>query len=151
MSEPLTALLARAETLAGSDARARLQWIEDVATAAEAEALGEDGAQGALHLRAALGAFVRFAGLTDAQRSDPRTQAELSALVRTLLARGTLALYRALAAHYDALVVARAPHRAACAAMRDAFREAAQAVERGEEVSEETRARMRAAQDSLSG
>lgn len=148
-TERLTALLAQGPSLADGDLRARLQWIEDAAGAAEALELDDDGKQGALHLRAALGAFVRFSQLPEDERATPRAQLELDLLVRTLLARGVLGLYRALAASYDALVRARAPHRAACAELRDAFREAAAAVERGEAVSVQTRERIGRASASL--
>lgn len=148
-TQKLEELLAAAPDVATRGLRERLQWLEDAAAAAEQAELGDEGAAGALHLRAALGAFVRFSQADAATHNDPRAIAELDALVRMLLARGTLALYRALADHYDDLVHERAPHRAACAEVRDAFREAARAVERGEAVSAATRARLASARASL--
>ena len=133
MTAPALEDLLIAGATPSADLHARLQWLEDAAAAAEAADLGDDGRVGALHLRAALGAIVQWTR----GPQDPATLVELDAVVRLLIARGTLALYRALAAAYAALVDARAPHRAACVEAKDAYLALARAVEKGTPVGDD--------------
>lgn len=145
-------LLLAARDLDKLDLRARLQWLEDAATAAEALDLGDEGKQGALHLRAALGAVIKWghaqkAGGTSAPAKED--VAQLEALLRTLIARGTVGLYRALAAAWDELARERPPHRTACIEVRDAFREAARAVETGAPVPQSVREKLEGARASV--
>ena len=120
--------LLAARDLGGADLRARLQWIEDTAAAADDACLDDDGKTAALHLRAALGAIVQWSRGSQ----EPSSLVQLDAVVRTLMARAQLGLLRSLANGYDALVQAKAPHRAACAEARDALRALARALEKGE-------------------
>lgn len=130
-SRALEAVLLQVQDLGGAPLRTRLQWIEDAAAAVDASVvagdLGDDGKTAALHLRAALGAIVRWSQ-SDKQ---PDSLVELDAIVRTLLARAQLGVLRGLAAFYDELVDERAPHRAACVEASDALLEIARAVEKG--------------------
>ncbi len=147
-SDPLLRLeqkLLEAKSLGTADLKTRLQWIEDAAIAADDAALDDDGHTAALHLRAALGAIVKWSQ----GPKDPSTLVELDALVRTLMARAQLGLLRSLANSYDALVEARAPHRAACVEARDALRAMARALERGEPVPAEVNARFERIRQSL--
>jgi hypothetical protein len=114
-------------SLGQADLRTRLAWLEATVLAADAVDLDDEGRAGARHLRAALGAIVRW---SQGDR-DPATLVELDAVVRTLLARGTVGLLRSLAAGYAALVKARAPHRGSCAEARDALLALARSVEQG--------------------
>jgi hypothetical protein len=130
-SRALEAVLLQVQDLAGAPLRVRLQWIEDAAAAVDASVaagdLGDDGKSAALHLRAALGAIVKWSQ----GDKKPDSLVELDAIVRTLLARAQLGLLRGLAAFYDDLVDERAPHRAACVEAREALLEIARAVEKG--------------------
>lgn len=137
--------LAAAHTLGGADIRARLLWLEQAAALAESAGLDEEGRQGALHLRAALGAIVAWSR----GPRDHQSVVALDALVRTLLARGTLALLRALAGRYAQLAKARAPHRGVCAELRDLLEELARTVERGEPAPDDLVDRLKRLQDAL--
>ncbi|HEY1100462.1 MAG TPA: hypothetical protein VGF99_16095 [Myxococcota bacterium] len=128
--ERLQAVLLEANALGPADLRTRLMWIEKAAAAADAVALeadDDDINSGALHLRASLGAIVKWSQGDKA----PDTLVELDAIVRTLLTRAQLGLLRGLAGIYDALVDERAPQRATCAALRDALLAFAKHVEKG--------------------
>jgi hypothetical protein len=122
--------LLEVRSLGTADLRTRLRWLEATALAADALDLDDEGRAAATHLRAALGAIVAWSQ----GDKDPSTLVQLDAVVRTLLARGTVGLLRSLAHHYDVLVDERAPHRPACVEARDALTEMARAVERGEPV-----------------
>ena len=127
MSSSLEDLMAAAPP-PDADVRKRLQWIEDVAGATEAADLGEVGATAALQLRAALGTMVKWSQ----GPQTPESTVELEALVRLLLARGTLGIYQALAASYDEM--ARTGPRATAVAAgeaREVFLKLAQSVESG--------------------
>lgn len=137
--------LLAARDLGTADLRARLQWIEDTAAAASDAGLDEEGQSAALHLRAALGAIVKWSQ----GPKEPDSLVGLDALVRTLLARAQLGLLRSAAAAYDALVDARVPHRAACIEARDALRGLARAVEKGEPPSPDVAARLERVRASL--
>lgn len=143
----LEELLVAAGDLDKLDLRARLQWLEDAAHAAEALELGDEGKQGALHLRAALGAIVKWSQGPDTTSKE--SVAQLDVLVRALMTRGLLGLYRALADAWDTLARERAPHRAACIEVRDAFREAARAVETGAPVPPSVREKLERARASI--
>jgi hypothetical protein len=123
----LERVLLDARDLGDADLSARLRWLEAAGNAADAAALDDEGRSGALHLKAALGAIVQW---SQGPR-NPDSLVALDALVRTLTARGYLAMVRSLAESYDALVRVRAPHRAACAEARDALRTLAQSIEKG--------------------
>lgn len=144
-------LLAAAGDVDGLDLRARLQWLEDAATAAAAldvdGALGDEGRDGVLHLRAALGAVVSWSKGPDT--SSKESIAQLEVLLRTLIARGLVGLYRALASTWETLARERAPHRGACIDLRDAFREAARAVETGQPPPPSLRERLERARGVL--
>lgn len=140
-------LLTAAGDLDKLDVRARLQWLEDAARAAEALELGDEGKTGALHLRAALGAIVKWSQGPDTTSKE--SIAQLEALLRTLTTRGLLGLYRALADAYETLARERAPHRAACIEVRDAFREAARALETGTPIPPSVRERLDRARASI--
>lgn len=140
-------LLVTASELDKLDLRARLQWLEDAARAAEALDLGDEGKAGALHLRAALGAIVKWSQGPDTTSKE--SVAQLEALLRTLMTRGLLGLYRALAEAWDALARERAPHRAACVEVRDAFREAARALEKGAPVPASVREKLERARTAI--
>ena len=142
----LAAVVLEANTLGPADLRTRLLWIERAADAAEAVDL-DDGGQAALHLRAALGAIVKWSQ----GDKNPDSLVELDALVRLLMARAQLGLLRGLAGFYDRLVEERAPHRAAAAETRDVLIELARAVEKGTAVPGDVQARLAAIAASLSG
>lgn len=151
MSRSLEELLGQANDVDALDLRARLQWLEDAAAAAEAldvdGALGDEGRDGVLHLRAALGAVVVWSQGPDTTSKE--SAAQLEALLRTLIARGLVGLYRALASTWDTLAKERAPHRTACIDVRDAFREAAKAIERGEGAPASVREKLESARAAL--
>jgi len=146
----LQAILLEANGLGTADLRTRLHWIEKAAAATEAcVAAGDldddDGGSAALHLRAALGAIVKW---SQGDKS-PDSLVALDALVRTLMARAQLGLLRGLAGFYDQLSTLKQPHRAACLEARDALREMALAIERGEPVSSSTLQRFERARAAL--
>jgi hypothetical protein len=127
--QELERLLLDARALGTADLRARLRWLEAAGQAAEAVAWNNDeGRQGALHLKAALGALVQWSQ----GPKDPGSLVALDAVVRTLTTRGYLSMLRSLADAYDDLVDARAPHRASCAEARDALRALHKSVEKGQ-------------------
>jgi hypothetical protein len=126
--QALERVLLDARDLGGADLRARLRWLEAAGNAADAVALDDEGRAGALHIKAALGAIVKWSQ----GDKDPASLVALDALVRTLTARGYLAMLRSLADAYDVLVDERAPHRAACAEARDALRALAKCIEKGQ-------------------
>jgi len=126
--QALERVLLDARDLGGADLRARLRWLEAAGNAADAVALDDEGRDGALHIKAALGAIVKWSQ----GDKDPASLVALDALVRTLTTRGYLAMVRSLADVYDDLVDERAPHRAACAEARDALRALAKSVETGQ-------------------
>jgi hypothetical protein len=101
----------------------KLQWLEDAAEALEALDLGEAGRTGALHLRAALGAFVQWA--EDPQRESERALADLELLTRALVNKGLTGMYRGLAQAYGELGLED---------VGQAFLDAAGAVERGQPI-----------------
>ena len=126
--QSLERVLLDARDLGGADLRTRLRWLEAAGNAADAVALDDEGRDGALHVKAALGAIVKWSQ----GPKDPDSVVALDALVRTLMARGYLAMVRSLAGAYDELVDERAPHRAACAEARDALRALAKSIEKGQ-------------------
>jgi hypothetical protein len=135
----LTRLLAEANDVAHStDLRTRLQWLEDAALAAEACDLGEHGARGALDLKAALGATLRYAKAKASARAasshfdDAAALDQLEALVRTLIERGTSTLFAALADEWSALA-GKGPMRAQAQLLADALRALSLAAARGED------------------
>lgn len=140
-------LLVAASELDKLDVRARLQWLEDAARAADDADLGDEGKAGALHLRAALGAIVKWSQGPDTTSKE--SVAQMEALVRTLMTRGLLGLYRALADAWATLARERAPHRVACVEVRDAFREAARAVESGAPIPASVRERLERARAAI--
>ena len=138
-TQQLEAMLLEVNSLGTADLRTRLLWIERAAAATEAcVAAGDldddDGGSAALHLRAALGAIVSWSQ----GDKNPDSLVALDALVRTLMARAHVGLLRGLAGFYEALSTTKQPYRAACLELRDALREMALAVERGEAVSSST-------------
>lgn len=138
----LEQLVARAGALGAMTLREQLQWLEDTAAATEQADLGDEGEQAALQLRAALGAIVKLS-----QQQPPPTPQEIAEgqlVVRTLMARGTLALTRALAETWRALAHEKHPRRAACMAVADAFDDLARAVQQGRPIPPEVADRLRA-------
>ncbi len=133
-TQQLERVLLEVNSLGAADLRAHLMWIERAALAAENAAVDIDDNGAALHLRAALGAVVKW---SQGDKS-PTSLVELDALVRTLLARAQLGMLRGLADFYGELVVTKEPHRAACAQARVALLEMARGVERGVAVSPST-------------
>ena len=138
MDDPRRALedaMLRAHELPKQDLATRLQWMEDVALAAERADLGDDGARAARDMKAALGAILKFA-------RGPQTQSalgELELMVGALTARATSTLFRALARDYDALARTKgAPRRAESMQLAVAFDELAAAVEKGEPIAQRT-------------
>ena len=141
----LVDVLARADDLGSADLRARLQWIEDAALAIEAADLGEDGVVAATHFRAALGAVVAWAKSPPQQRS----QVALEAVLHTLLQRAMVAMARATAEYFEALVDERAPQRAACAEAARLLRDVGVAAEKGAPLPKNFAARVRELSSSL--
>lgn len=140
-TQQLADVLLEVQGLGQADLRTRLRFLERAAAATEAAVsageLGDEGRDAALHLRAALGAIVKWSQ----GDKNPETLVELDAIVRTLLARAQLGLYRVLAGFYANLADEKAPHRAACVEARDALLEMARALEKGEPVADRTRER----------
>jgi hypothetical protein len=145
-SNALEDVLASADGLAHAPLRDRLAWLERAALAAERADLGERGVQGALSLRAALGAIVRF---SQSEQSHDAL-AELDVVVRTLLSRAQLAFTSALADQYETLASDRGAGtlRETCRELADVYRELARAVRRGEPVSSETMQRVQRVRES---
>jgi hypothetical protein len=141
----LERVLLEARDLGTADLRARLRWLEAAGVAADAAALNDEGRAGALHVKAALGAIVQWSQ----GPKDPDSLVALDAVVRTLAARGYLAMLRSLADAYDDLVDERAPHRAACAEARDALRALAKSVEQGQPPPPAVAARLAAIRDAM--
>lgn len=141
----LVAVLGRADALASADLRTRLQWIEDAAAAIEATDLGDDGVVAATHFRAALGAVVAWSKSPPQQRSLVALEAVLS----TLLQRAMVAMARASAEYFEALVDERAPQRAACAEAARLLSDVAVAAEKGSPLPKNFAARVRELSSSL--
>jgi hypothetical protein len=141
----LEQLLLDVRALGAADVRARLRWLEATALAADAVDLDEQGRAATRDLRAALGAIAQW---SQGPRDEPSLVA-LDAIVRALLARGTLGLLRSLAATYGTLVDERAPHRAACAEAREALLGLARAVEQGAPAPPAVAARLAAVRAAL--
>lgn len=146
MSAALVAVLGRADELAATDLRTRLQWIEDAAAAIETTDLGDDGVIAATHFRAALGAVVAWSKSPPQQRS----LVALEAVLHTLLQRAMVAMAAAAADYFDALVDERAPQRAACAEASRLLHEVARAAEKGAPLPKNFAARVRELSSSLS-
>ena len=144
----LEQLVARAGALGAMTVREQLQWLEDTAAATEQADLGDEGEQAALQLRAALGAIVK---LSQHPSPTPTDIAEGQLVVRTLMARGTLALSRALAETWRAMAHEKHPRRAACMAVADAFDDVARAVQLGRPIPAEVVEQLRAVDASMKG
>jgi hypothetical protein len=145
-SVDLEQLLARVGGLGDLPLREQLQWLEDTAAAAERADLGDAGDDAALQLRAALGAIVK---LSQTASPTPEQLAEGQLVIRTLMARGTLALTRALAETWRALAHEKHPQRTACMAVADAFDDVARAVQQGRPIPADVVARLRAVDAGL--
>jgi hypothetical protein len=134
-TDTLEDALVRARDLESMDLRARLQWLEDTALAAEQLDLGDDGARGVLDLKAALGALLKLSQ----GPVDERAIAEAALLVRMLTQRATSTLLRAVAAQHRAMSTTRgAPRRAESHLLAQAFDEMAKAVAKGEPIPQST-------------
>jgi len=128
LSPRLEALLTDARALEGSDLGARLAWLEAVADATDAAALGSQGKAAALDFRAALGAIILYAR----GKQDPADLPALEATVRMFVTRAQQATFGALAGAYrDLAKRAPADDRAECAALAQAFTEMKDAITQG--------------------
>jgi hypothetical protein len=130
MSAALESLLLRFGE--GDDLRSKLQWLEDAAFAASAATsdLGEPASRAALHLRAALGAFVEFS--RGPQGDHERLALEMS--VRTLTTHALHDLYGALAQSYRELGEADTPYRAECRELSRLWSMLEHAIEKGHPI-----------------
>ena len=129
MNEALERVLLRATDAMTSDLKAQLSWLEEAAEACDlATDLGEPARHAALHLRAAIGAFVEFT--RGPQGPSELVMLELS--VRTLLGSALHALYGALALAYRDLGRTNHPYRAECRELAHLWSTLQRSVAKGE-------------------
>ncbi len=137
LEQALAQLLAQAQGLQAMDLRARLQWLEDTALAAEQADLGDAGALGARDLKAALGAVLKFSQ----GPMDEASLTELEAIMRALTTRGLVTLCKALSLSW-AEIAGVGPRRAEAHELAVAYDEIARALARGAPVPERAIARI---------
>src|SRR5688500_18229296 len=131
MNEALEKVLLRSTEAASSDLTRQLEWLQEAAEACDsATELGDVSAHAALHLRAAIGAFVEFTR----GPQGPTELLVLQATVKAMLATALHALYGALALSYRELGRTKHPHRAECRELSHLWSGLQRSVAKGEPV-----------------